>query len=479
MTIHEIETRSGLDRANIRFYEREGLITPARLSNGYRNYTESDLRMLMKIKLLRRLGFSLDTIRSLQTGENDLDFALMQRLGAIAGERQSLAAAERVCREMRDDRATFSNLDAERYLSSYERALGAPSTLVRPIAPAVPESDRIAQPRIPWRRFFARGLDLAIAGLAIDALLSLAFRVDLTGFGALLDLLLSLLAWLLLIPFEAFCLSTFGTTLGKWILGIRVEHADGRRLTFNEAATRAGLVLYRGEGLLIPIYNIVRNWKSYKAVMDGVPTEWDADCNIILRDEKTRRTVAFIAAEIAVLVAYFPLTTYPMLPPNRGELTVDEFVENYNYIAERFDVDGLELQNDGSFTSAPLPEEDGIVVHVNIGGATSPARMTFTTDDAGNLVRVDILQEDMLIYHTVTGSHCRRAAWLSTLALTWADANPFSLLSSGSTVDGLLDSGYPELERSVGNCHFRFTEQTRRADDSILYSHYFTLTRTD
>ena len=40
MTIHELETRIGLPRASIRFYEKEGLIAPKRLANGYRDYSE-------------------------------------------------------------------------------------------------------------------------------------------------------------------------------------------------------------------------------------------------------------------------------------------------------------------------------------------------------------------------------------------------------------------------------------------------------
>ena len=40
MTIAELERRSGLTRANIRFYEAEGLLRPARRENGYRDYSE-------------------------------------------------------------------------------------------------------------------------------------------------------------------------------------------------------------------------------------------------------------------------------------------------------------------------------------------------------------------------------------------------------------------------------------------------------
>ena len=38
MTVKEVEERTGLPRANIRYYESEGLIHPARGQNGYRDY---------------------------------------------------------------------------------------------------------------------------------------------------------------------------------------------------------------------------------------------------------------------------------------------------------------------------------------------------------------------------------------------------------------------------------------------------------
>ena len=36
MTIKELEEAVGMTRANIRFYEQEGLLSPARSANGYR-----------------------------------------------------------------------------------------------------------------------------------------------------------------------------------------------------------------------------------------------------------------------------------------------------------------------------------------------------------------------------------------------------------------------------------------------------------
>ena len=68
MNIKEIEERSGLTRANIRYYEQEGLLAPARRENKYRDYSEEDLETLLRIALLRSLGFSLEEIRRLQSG---------------------------------------------------------------------------------------------------------------------------------------------------------------------------------------------------------------------------------------------------------------------------------------------------------------------------------------------------------------------------------------------------------------------------
>ena len=44
MNIAEAERRTGLTRANIRFYEKEGLLKPTRGENGYRDYTEDNVQ---------------------------------------------------------------------------------------------------------------------------------------------------------------------------------------------------------------------------------------------------------------------------------------------------------------------------------------------------------------------------------------------------------------------------------------------------
>lgn len=65
MQIKMLETKSGLSRDTIRFYERRGLITtPHRLPNGYRDYDEHTLSELKFIAAAREVGFTLGEIKT-------------------------------------------------------------------------------------------------------------------------------------------------------------------------------------------------------------------------------------------------------------------------------------------------------------------------------------------------------------------------------------------------------------------------------
>lgn len=65
MTVKEVETMLNISRANIRFYENEGLLFPERKSNRYREYSEEDISRLQKIIVLRKLGLGIDEIRQI------------------------------------------------------------------------------------------------------------------------------------------------------------------------------------------------------------------------------------------------------------------------------------------------------------------------------------------------------------------------------------------------------------------------------
>ena len=57
---------SGVSSANIRFYEKEGLLAPgARAANSYRSYSDGDIHQLRFIRLCRAMNMSLDEVRTL------------------------------------------------------------------------------------------------------------------------------------------------------------------------------------------------------------------------------------------------------------------------------------------------------------------------------------------------------------------------------------------------------------------------------
>jgi DNA-binding transcriptional MerR regulator len=64
--ISEAAALSGVSAANIRFYEKEGLIAAkGRSGNGYRFYSAADVHQLRFIRLCRALDMSLDEVRTL------------------------------------------------------------------------------------------------------------------------------------------------------------------------------------------------------------------------------------------------------------------------------------------------------------------------------------------------------------------------------------------------------------------------------
>ena len=51
MKIKQVEELVGITSKNIRFYESQGLLTPERADNGYREYHQDNIEVLKKIKL--------------------------------------------------------------------------------------------------------------------------------------------------------------------------------------------------------------------------------------------------------------------------------------------------------------------------------------------------------------------------------------------------------------------------------------------
>ena len=352
MTIKELEERLDLSRASIRYYEQEGLLSPERRENGYRDYSEEDVRTLEKIKLLRQLHLDLETIRRLQRGELTLDEALDGQLKALAEDRSALDRAESVCRQLRAAGESYAALDPRPWLEALSRQ-------PMPSAPHFPppEETKTYLPVAPHpiRRYLARILDLTVLGLPWVLLRCLALHIP--------DVENSILSWLegylslgLLFLLEPVLLHFWGWTPGKWLLRLKLRDSNGEKLTLRRGYQRCWRLFGRGYGYNLPIYNLYRMWRSYRACRDGAYLEWDQDPDLPERDDLSYealplslpRGLSYVGVGVAALALEILLVLAGMVPPARGALTEAAFVRNYNHVNRTYQLEAPEMERDGT-----------------------------------------------------------------------------------------------------------------------------------
>lgn len=80
MLRNKIQNKTGLTRKAIEYYEEKGLINPQKTENGYRDYSDNDLEVLIKVSLFRKLGISVTEIEDyLSTGISSLSSVLRRK----------------------------------------------------------------------------------------------------------------------------------------------------------------------------------------------------------------------------------------------------------------------------------------------------------------------------------------------------------------------------------------------------------------
>ena len=114
--IKELEEKSGITRANIRFYEKEGLINPNRNENSYRDYSEEDLKALNRIIVLRKLDIPVTDIKKIFEGTISLEEAVRKQKDVLSREIESLQGALDICEQMVKEQIDIQSFDEVRYL---------------------------------------------------------------------------------------------------------------------------------------------------------------------------------------------------------------------------------------------------------------------------------------------------------------------------------------------------------------------------
>ncbi len=380
MTSREMEERTGVAKANLRYYEAEGLLTPARGKNGYRDYSEADAALLEKIKLLRRLGVTVEELRELVSGSAALPDVLDRRLEALGRETAVLGRVERVCGALRQEAPAFDALDAPRYLA----ALDAPAEEDGCAPPPEAEADALPVVTSAGRRFFARLFDrllltwFALAAVALSGI-SLA-RVNTLAFSAIVEA-----ATLFL---EPLLLWRLGTTPGKALLGLRLSGPDGQRLDYQDWLNRHLRMLWYGKGAYIPIWGQIQGYRSLKRCLDLEPQPWDAGFAYEGKPWRPRMAVSMVLAALLAMAAAEAANSCSQLPPNRGPLTVAEFAENYNRQARYYDLgDRYYLDDRGVRHETPTPPN---AVIIDVGGEWRVSPYRYTTGEDGTITAVSV-----------------------------------------------------------------------------------------
>lgn len=119
MKIKEAAQAVGCTSRAIKFYEEKGLLPAvARGANGYRDYTEADIRRLHEIQAYRKLGIGLEDIRRLLGGGDRaaLSAILEKKRDELANRQQELVALEAYLRhpdpQALDEAIDFSSIAA-------------------------------------------------------------------------------------------------------------------------------------------------------------------------------------------------------------------------------------------------------------------------------------------------------------------------------------------------------------------------------
>lgn len=166
----------------------------------------------------------------------------------------------------------------------------------------------------PWRRFFARTLDLMLLGVPIAG--TVFFFVGFL-FPELAPALAPLLAnwvlagvvvYLLWLPIEAFLLSAFATTPAKWIFGIRVLEWEGGKLPYLRSLSRAVLVCIQGDALGVPLLAAITRFFAYRRLYRTGTTLWDETA----RSYATHRKWTILRGAICGLAFLLALTIFSL-----------------------------------------------------------------------------------------------------------------------------------------------------------------------
>lgn len=119
MLISEVEHIVGLSKKSIRYYEKNGLLSPKRNSeNDYRIYNEEDIRKLKVIKFLREINVSIRELKLLNENKITLNECMREQIKKIEREEDNYQKIKDMCIEILESNDTYENIDITKYFEN-------------------------------------------------------------------------------------------------------------------------------------------------------------------------------------------------------------------------------------------------------------------------------------------------------------------------------------------------------------------------
>ena len=116
MLINEVESKVGLSKKSIRYYEANNLLTINRdTKNDYRDFSEQDILILRKIKFLRELGVPIKDLKMLKENKLSLNDCIIERMKQIKNEQENYQKTLDMCSEILKNNDTYEDIDITKY----------------------------------------------------------------------------------------------------------------------------------------------------------------------------------------------------------------------------------------------------------------------------------------------------------------------------------------------------------------------------
>lgn len=194
----------------------------------------------------------------------------------------------------------------------------SPSIFIRPL-----EADELPTPPVQrqlllGRRFWARWFDLCLYSGIWWILMWATGRDIRATLSNLWIMFPHYVPWFIL---EAFLIHHFGTTPGKWLLGLRVANLDDSKLTLGESTRRSARVLFTGIGFGWQLLTLFCQLLSYFTTKRIGCSLWDhvGGHKLVPEPLRATRIIAFVLLFIGSLMLQTAVVTPYMLEAMAAE----------------------------------------------------------------------------------------------------------------------------------------------------------------